>query len=185
MALALSRERREERTSEAVRSAITRSGGDRVGLAFKVSLLACLLFALALLVWLMSTVLSDALPYLNERGTGEFLNGRLSSRTERFGVSQGIIGSVWILVFVAVLAFQVGVAAAVYLEEYASNTRLNRVLVLTIRNLSGVPSVVYGILGLVVFKELLGGGNDAAWWQFTGGSSLISAGLTMAILAPR
>ena len=172
MALALSRERREERTSEAVRSAITRSGGDRVGLVFKVSLLA----------WLMSTVLSDALPYLNERGTGEFLNGRLSSRTERFGVSQGIIGSVWILVFVAVLAFPVGVAAAVYLEEYARNTRLNRVLVLTIRNLSGVPSVVYGILGLVVFKELLGGGDDAAWWQFTGGSSLISAGLTMAIL---
>ena len=182
MALALSRERREERTSEAVRWAITRSGGDRVGMAFKVSLLACLLFALALLVWLMSTVLSDALPYLNERGTGEFLNGRLSSRTERFGVSQGIIGSVWILVFVAVLAFPVGVAAAVYLEEYARNTRLNRVLVLTIRNLSGVPSVVYGILGLVVFKELLGGGDDAAWWQFTGGSSLISAGLTMAIL---
>ena len=129
MALALSRERREERTSEAVRSAITRSGGDRVGMAFKVSLLACLLFALALLVWLMSTVLSDALPYLNERGTGEFLNGRLSSRTERFGVSQGIIGSVWILVFVAVLAFPVGVAAAVYLEEYARNKRLNRVLV--------------------------------------------------------
>jgi phosphate transport system permease protein len=94
------------------------------------------------------------------------------------------------LAFVAGLAFPIGVAAAVYLEEYARPSRLTRLFDIVIRNLAGVPSVVYGILGLVVFKELLGTPRvnangtlgEPAWWQFTGGPSLISAGLTMAIL---
>lgn len=184
MALAFSRRRTAERTEEAVRTALTTGGADPVGLAFQVSMLLCLLATLGLLVWLMINVLSDAVPYLNERGLGEFLTGSLSSRPERFGVSQGIVGSIAILAFVAIIAFPIGLAAAVYLEEYAADTRMNRLIELVIRNLAGVPSVVYGILGLVVFKELLGnsGKPDPAWWQFTGGPSLIAGGMTMAIL---
>ncbi len=174
MAVAISRRQQLERSAQSVQSEITGRGTDTVGKLFQASLLASLLFALALLIWLIESVLAQALPYLNDRGLWEFLNGDLASKPERFGVSQGILGSVWILVFVAVLAFPVGVATAVYLEEYARDTRRTRVLMLLIRNLSGVPSVVYGILGLVVFKELLG--------DVTGGPSLISAGLTMAIL---
>jgi len=184
MAMTLSQRRRNERTTEAVRAAITGRAADPLGLAFQGAVLFALLITLAVLVWLLGSVLSSALPYLSERGLGGFLTGNLSSKPEKFGVSQGIEGSIWILVFVGFIAFPLGVAAAVYLEEYATDSKLTRMVAVSIRNLAGVPSVVYGILGLVVFKELLGGSgkSDAAWWQFTGGPSLISAGLTMAIL---
>jgi len=89
-------------------------------------------------------------------------------------VSQGIRGSIGILVFVAIISFPLGVAAAVYLEEYASDNLFSRSVNVLVRNLAGVPAVVYGLLGLFVFKGLLG--------DLTGGSSLMSAGLTMAIL---
>lgn len=184
MALALSQRRRNERTREAVRAAITGRSGDPWGLAFQGAVLLALLITLAILLWLLGSVLSEAVPYLSERGLGGFLTGNLSSKPEKFGVSQGIEGSIWVLVFVAIVAFPIGVASAVYLEEYARDTRSTRLVTVAIRNLAGVPSVVYGILGLVVFKEFLGGSgkSDAAWWQFTGGPSLISAGLTMAVL---
>ncbi len=72
----------------------------------------------------------------------------------------------------------IGIAAAIYLQEYARDTRTNRILITNIRNLAGVPSVVYGILGLVVFVQALR--------SFTGpnsfGRSYISGGLTLAVL---
>ena len=184
MALPLSRRYQQERTADAVRAALTSGGVDRAGIAFQGLVLLCLFTTLAILVWLLGTLLGDAIPYLHQRTLVGFLRGDLSSTPERFGVSQGIEGSLWILLFVGVIAFPLGVASAVYLEEYARDTRSTRFITLVIRNLAGVPSVVYGILGLVVFKELLGnsGKEGGAWWQFTGGPSLISGGLTMAIL---
>lgn len=184
MTIAFSRRRQREATAEAVRQAITRGGIDVSGLMFKGLVAGCLLVIMGLLVWLFADVAIAAQPYLAERGLMGFLGGTLSSQPGTYGVSQGIIGSIWILVFVAVLAFPVGLAAGIYLEEYARDTRFTRLVNLVIRNLAGVPSVVYGILGLAVFKELLGGAGkaDAAWYQFTGGPTLITAGLTMAIL---
>jgi phosphate transport system permease protein len=73
-----------------------------------------------------------------------------------------------------VVAFPLGIAAAVYIEEYARDTRLTRFIQASIRNLAGVPSVVYGLLGLAIFVQLLSG--------LTGGRTLMSGGLTMAIL---
>ena len=66
---------------------------------------------------------------------------------------QGLIGSLVLITFVGVIAVPLGIAAAVYLQEYARDTRLNRVLIANIRNLAGVPSIVYGILGVVVFAR--------------------------------
>lgn len=174
MAIAVSRRRQREQTTESVHAALTAGGSDRLGTIFQLSLLASLLVALGLLVWLLASVLQEAVPYLQSRGLGEFLTGELASKPARFGVSQGIWGSVGLLAIVGLIAFPTGVATAVYLEEYARDSRVARAIMLLIRNLSGVPSVVYGILGLVVFKELLG--------DFTGGPSLLSGGLTMAIL---
>ncbi|MEZ5382395.1 MAG: phosphate ABC transporter permease PstA [Microthrixaceae bacterium] len=184
MTIAFTRRRQREATAEAVRRAITQGGVDRSGLVFKALVASCLAAILALLLWLLEDVVAEAQPYLAERGLAGFLGGTLSSQPATYGVSQGIIGSVWILIFVAVLAFPIGVAAGIYLEEYATDSRSTRLVNLVIRNLAGVPSVVYGILGLAVFKELLGGAGqaDAAWWQFTGGPTLITAGLTMSIL---
>ena len=78
------------------------------------------------------------------------------------------------MVFVAVVAFPLGIAAAVYLEEYAPDTRVTRFIASSIRNLAGVPSVVYGLLGLALFVQLLA--------PVTGGRTLMSGGLTLAIL---
>jgi phosphate transport system permease protein len=102
-----------------------------------------------------------------------FLTGELG-QPDKAGVSQGIWGSLMIAAFVVILAFPVGIAAGVYLEEYAHPTRLTRFIQLNIRNLAGVPSVVYGILGLIVFVQGLEG--------LTGGRSVIAAGVTLAIL---
>ena len=85
---------------------------------------------------------------------------------------QAIYGSAWIAVFVVGFAFPLGIAAAVYMEEYARNTWLTRLISVNIRNLAGVPSIVYGLLGLSVFVKSLDG--------LTGGRSIIAGGLTLA-----
>jgi phosphate transport system permease protein len=79
-----------------------------------------------------------------------------------------------VVMFVVVVAFPLGIAAAVYLEEYAADTRFTRFVTVNIRNLAGVPSIVYGLLGLTIFVQLLGGA--------TGGPSVMAGGLTLAIL---
>ena len=140
---------------------------------FEASLLLALLVSLLFLVVLLFDVVASGISVFVERGS-DFLTEGLSSFAEDAGVGQGIIGSLAIAVFVVALAFPVGIAAAVYLEEYAKDTAFNRFIELNIRNLAGVPSIVYGLLGLAIFVEALGG--------LTGGPSYISGGLTMAIL---
>jgi phosphate transport system permease protein len=85
-----------------------------------------------------------------------------------------------IAVFTILIAFPLGIATAVYLEEYAPQNRVTSFMTLNIRNLAGVPSVVYGLLGLTVFVQLLG--TDMADGGITGGRSIIAAGLTIALL---
>jgi phosphate transport system permease protein len=89
-----------------------------------------------------------------------------------------LVGSAILTWFIVVLAVPLGVAAAVYLQEYAKDTRINRMLITNIRNLAGVPSVVYGILGLVVFVKVLRSitGPESV------GRSYMSGGLTLAVL---
>jgi phosphate transport system permease protein len=103
-----------------------------------------------------------------------FLSGGLRQNATRAGIFQAIRGTFWIGGFVVVLAFPIGVASAVYLEEYASKGRLSRLIDVNIRNLAGVPSIVYGILGLTIFVNQLEG--------LTGGRALMAAGITLAIL---
>src|ERR687892_188754 len=134
-------------TSDAVRRALRGKRVDLGGLAFQAALLLALLLALAILVTLIADVLATALKVFADRGT-TFLTDNLSSLPERAGVGQGIVGSLWLMGFVAVIAFPLGIAAAIYLEEYASDNRFTRFLTASIRNLAGVPSVVYGLLGL-------------------------------------
>ena len=108
-----------------------------------------LLLALALL---LIDVLSRGLPWLDV----DFLTSPPSRRPERAGILPALVGSIEIGLIVGALAFPVGVAAAIYLAEYAGDSRLNRLLQTNISNLAGVPSIIYGILGLGVFVRLLG-----------------------------
>ncbi len=107
-------------------------------------------------------------------GTSSFLSSNMSSSAERAGVAQGIFGTLVLALITAIIAFPLGVATAVFLEEYAPDNRLTRIVQLNIRNLAGVPSVVYGLLGLTVFVKLLDGA--------TGGRTIIAGGLTLGIL---
>jgi phosphate transport system permease protein len=148
---------------------------DLRGLLFEGALLLSLLLALLVLLVLLSDIFRDGWPVLRDRGAN-FINSGVSSLPERAGVRQGIVGSLTLMAFVVILAFPLGIGAAVYLEEYAPDTRLTRWINANVRNLAGVPSIVYGLLGVVIFVQL-NGVND-----ITGGRSAISGGLTMGIL---
>jgi phosphate transport system permease protein len=147
------------------------------GMLFRFGLLATLLLALAILLILLVSTLIEAWPVLSTRGW-EFVTSDTSSLSERAGVWQGLVGSLILVGFVAAIALPVGVAAAIYLQEYTRDTRTSRILIANIRNLAGVPSVVYGILGLVVFVKAL----SAVTGPDSHGRSYISGGLTLAVL---
>jgi phosphate transport system permease protein len=161
-----------------VAAALRGGRADMKGRAFEIALVAALLLSLLILAALIWTVLTDGLPVYSERGW-EFLDGAISSSAERAGISQGIVGSFWIAVSVIVLAVPLGVGSAIYLEEYAPRNRLTSFIELNVRNLAGVPSVVYGLLGLAIFVNAMSG--------FSSGSgvdrrTLAAAGVTLAVL---
>ena len=160
-----------------VELALRGSKRDVAGRVFQAGLLLSLLLSLLILIVLLGSALADAWPVLSTRA-GDFVTSNVSRLDTRAGVRQGIVGSLILIGFVAVVAMPMGVAAAIYLQEYARDTRLNRLLITNIRNLAGVPSIVYGILGLVVFVQTMRAvtGPDAF------GRSYISGGLTLAVL---
>lgn len=160
--------------TEAVEQAIMGRRRDWRSVVFELALLVSLLLAVGVLVWLITDIFIRALPVFQERNLVDFLVNPMSSRPERAGIGQALWGSIVLMVFVAVLAIPIGVAAAVYLEEYASDNWLTRLINTTVRNLAGVPAVVYGLLGIALFVVLL---RDV-----TGGQSIISGGLTLAIV---
>ena len=125
------------------------------------------LTALALLFW---DVLHDGLGRLN----WQFLTSYPSRRAARAGFLPAIVGSVYMVGLMVLFAFPIGVGAAVYLEEYAPKNWLTDLIQINIANLAGVPSIIYGLLGLEFFARVL-----SAW---TGGRSLLTGALTMALL---
>jgi phosphate transport system permease protein len=137
------------------------------GTLFYGACLAAIGLLLITLLLLLFDVLSRGVPWLD----ADFLTGVPSRRPERAGVLPAIVGSLQIGIIVALLTFPMGVAAAIYLSEYARDSWLNRLLRTNIANLSGVPSIIYGIFGLALFVRLAGLG-------FT----LIAGALTLTLL---
>ena len=131
---------------------------------------ACILaigILLLALVMLLYDVLTRGLPWLDP----QFVTGVPSRRPANAGILPALVGSLEIGVIVGIVTFPIGVAAAIYLTEYASDSWANRLLQSNISNLAGVPSIIYGILGLALFVRLLGLG-----------STILAAGLTLALL---
>jgi len=143
---------------------------DWTGMAAALVLLLTLIASLAILFVLLADVFSRALPVFTSRGL-DFLGAPSSLNPEIAGVGQAIVGSIVLTIFVIVIALPIGITAAVYLEEYAGDSRFARFVNTNIRNLAGVPAIVYGLLGLAVFVTTLGAGR-----------SLIAGGMTLAIL---
>ena len=137
-------------TAAGITTSLNKGGKpDVAGRVIGVLLLLALLILLTLVVDLINrswSVWAD--------GAGDFLSGPLnSSDASQAGVWQGIKGTLQLMVVVVVAAFPLGIACAVYLEEYAGKSRLARFTRLNVRNLAGVPSIVYGLLGLALFVQ--------------------------------
>lgn len=164
-----------DRAAEITR-ALTGRRSDAAGLVFRSGLQVALLISLALLVVLLVSQVVEGWDVLSTR-FGAFVDGTLRSRPEdaSIGIGQGLVGSFWIAVFTAVFSFPIGIAAAIYLEEYATRSRFATFVDINIRNLAGVPSVVYGILGLAVIVDAFGFRRGA-------GGTLAAAGITLAVL---
>ena len=158
-----------------VRVSLRRTRVDVAGYAFAAVLLLSLLFSLALLAILVIDQLARGAPVITERGVG-ILTSSLSSDPGKAGVVQGLIGTALLALLVSLTAFPIGILTAVYLEEYAPASRLTRFIDVNIRNLAGVPSVVYGLLGLAVFVALFANVGEA------NGANVITGGLTLAVL---
>jgi phosphate transport system permease protein len=137
------------------------------GTIFYGACLAAVGLLLIALVALLTDVFLRAAPWLDI----DFLTGVPSSRPARAGILPALVGTLEIGVIVGLVTFPIGVAAAIYLVEYAADSRLNRLLQTNISNLAGVPSIVYGILGLAVFVRTLAMGR-----------TVLAAALTLSLL---
>ena len=159
--------------AKSVQEQLTAGKADVTGTIFRLLLLASLGVSLAVLASLFIDVGSTGATVFGDRAES-FLSGSLRTSASAAGVFQALRGTFWIAVFVVVFSFPIGVASAVYLEEYATKGRMARLIDVNIRNLAGVPSIVYGILGLTIFVQQLDG--------LTGGRTVMAAGITLAIL---
>lgn len=124
----------------------------RRGAIFQVLCVAATMVGVVTLAVLLIDVFVDGIGSLN----GQFLTSFASRFPERAGIKAALAGSVWILLLTALISFPLSVAAAIYLEEYATRGFVTRAIQTNIANLAGVPSIVYGILGLALFVRFLG-----------------------------
>lgn len=120
------------------------------------------------LAWLLIEVFVDSIGWLD----WQFLSSYSSRHPDQAGVLAPIAGTFWVIILTAVMTVPVGIATAIYLEEFAPDNRLTRLIQLNISNLAGVPSVVYGLLGLAIFVQYL----------FDGQRSLVTGALTLSLL---
>ena len=149
-----------------------RRGEDAAGRLFLALITGAVLLAFLMVGAVGVDVVAESWDLLSNRLWG-FLTSPSSADAGRAGVSQGIRGSI-LIAGIVILTFPIGIGAAIYLEEYANDTWVARLIQVTVRNLAGVPSIVYGLLGLAVFVNGLQG--------ITGGRSVIAAGLAIAVL---
>jgi len=126
--------------------------------------------AIAVLAVLILDVLVDGLGSLD----WDFVTNFPSRKPERAGLLSALVGTVWLLGVVAVVSFPLGVGAGVFLEEFSEDNWFTRFVEININNLAGVPSIIYGLLGLQFFVRIME--------PVTGGRSVLSGSLTIALL---
>ncbi|MCA0986045.1 phosphate ABC transporter permease PstA [Guptibacillus algicola] len=125
------------------------------------------LFALVVLVILLYRIFTQGIGYLDL----QFFQNFASRFPEKAGIKAAFFGSLWVMAVIAPVSLIIGVGTAIYLEEYAKKNRFTTFIQLNISNLAGVPSIVFGLLGLTVFVRMLEMGR-----------SVLAGGLTMSLL---
>ncbi|WP_192869564.1 phosphate ABC transporter permease PstA [Lentibacillus sediminis] len=125
------------------------------------------IFGLIILVILLVRVFSQGIGWLD----WNFLTGRLSTDPEKAGIMGAFLGTAWMMLVIIPVTFILGVGTAIYIELYAKKGRVQSIIQTNIANLAGVPSIVYGLLGLTIFVRLMDLGNI-----------VLAGGLTLSLL---
>lgn len=128
------------------------------------------IISLVVLATLLFDVLSDGASSLSV----DFLTSPPSRKAAKAGLWPALMGTVWLLCITAAVAFPIGVGSGIFLEEFAPDNLFTRIIEINVGNLAAVPSIVYGLLGLTVFVDIMR--------PITGGSSVLAGGLTLALL---
>ncbi|MGD1900322.1 MAG: phosphate ABC transporter permease PstA [Phormidesmis sp.] len=126
--------------------------------------------SILILVWLLVTIVADGIGTLN----WNFITSFPSRRAENAGIIAALVGTVWVMCLVALFTVPLGVGAGIFLEEFAEDNWFTRLVEINIGNLAGVPSIIYGLLGLAVFARIM--------QPITGGRSVLSGSLTLSLL---
>ena len=129
--------------------------------------LVCMMLGVITLLALFTDLLLDGLERLNY----EFFSSFPSRHAEHAGILSALVGTVLVMLVTALVAIPMGIAAAIYLEEYAPSNLLTTIIEINVSNLAGVPSIIYGLLALGLFV-----------YQLDLGQSILTAGLTLALL---
>lgn len=135
--------------------------------AFKIWGIFCTAIGIVLLAVFIGDILIDGLGRID----WSFLTSLPSRKPERAGIYTALLGSVWILLLTSLIAIPIGVAAGVYLEEYSKKNKFSSLLEINISNLAGVPSIIYGLLGLEIFVRIM-----------SLGASVLAGSLTLSLL---
>lgn len=133
--------------------------------SMRAAMLACIVFTVVLLLFLMGYVLINGIPNI----TWELLSTKPSYLAERIGILPDILNTVYIVLATLVIVLPFGVGAAVYLTEYAGNKKLVAIIEYAAETLSGIPSVIYGLVGMLLFSN-------------TFGTSLLAGALTLVMM---
>ncbi|MFA1819335.1 phosphate ABC transporter permease PstA [Virgibacillus oceani] len=134
---------------------------------FKIVFLLATLFGIVILGILIARVLTQGISWINM----DFLTGALSTDPERAGIMGALLGTFWLMLVVIPVTMVIGICTAIYLELYAKKGKLQSLIQTNISNLAGVPSIVYGLLGLTVFARAMDLGN-----------AVLAGGLTISLL---
>jgi phosphate transport system permease protein len=135
--------------------------------AFKYWGIFCTIIGLVLLVVFIGDILIDGLSRID----WSFITNLPSRKAEKSGIYTALMGSIWILLLTSLIAIPIGVAAGIYLEEYSKKNKFSGILEINISNLAGVPSIIYGLLGLEVFVRIM-----------NLGASVLAGSLTLSLL---
>jgi phosphate transport system permease protein len=187
--------------ARSVTAGLTKHRIDVRGKIIEGLLIGSLAVSLVILAVLIGEMVQRSWSVWTDRGTGFLSDGLNITDASTAGVWPAIKGTIVLMFLVALLAFPLGIACAVYLEEYAGNSRFARWTRVNVRNLAGVPSVVYGLLGLGIFVKLLNGlgepgdnlqdsgfflfrwiGNVLDWLAGNDGRNVVAGGLVLSVL---
>ena len=135
--------------------------------AFNYFGIACTLFGLGMLTIFIGNILIEGLSRID----WQFITSLPSRNPAKAGILPALIGTLWIMGLTAIIAIPLGIAAGIYLEEYGKKNRFSNILEVNICNLAGVPSIIYGLLGLEIFGRIMGMGG-----------SLLAGASTLALL---